>query len=126
MIPDEVKSITFRQWHFPMKGSKFEFYKENDKFYFSFDRDEYSKVSKTQEISKKEYIQLIKKLQDNVIKKWHKTYVNNLVLDGESWSLDIENTSNSSKLKFEGSNKYPDNWEEVRNLFYSFLEDKAE
>lgn len=43
-----------------------------------------------------------------IIKNWGKTYHKNMVLDGHSWSLEIENKG--EKIEISGSNDYPSNY----------------
>ena len=57
---------------------------------------------------------LLDKIKENNIDRWDKEYIDNTVLDGESWKLNI-NTKNI-KLKSSGINAYPKNYDTFLNL----------
>ena len=55
--------------------------------------------------------QFFQNLDDINVWRWKKSYANNLVLDGGSWSLKI--TKNSKKLECHGDVYYPSNFDDL-------------
>ncbi|MCR4638481.1 MAG: hypothetical protein K5677_04550 [Ruminococcus sp.] len=53
------------------------------------------------------------------LNEWKKDYVNNDILDGTQWSLDI-NLTNNRKRSYNGSNDYPPYWNELLKVFRQF------
>ena len=60
-------------------------------------------------LSDEKFDALLDKIKENYIDRWDKEYVDNNVLDGESWELEIN--TKDIKLKSSGMNAYPDNYD---------------
>lgn len=54
------------------------------------------------------------------IQEWNEDYTNLDWLDGESWKVEISLTKNR-KLYFCGTNGYPPNWNEFKDIFKEYL-----
>lgn len=51
--------------------------------------------------------------------EWKKEYVDNTILDGEKWSLEIQMTEDRKTL-YSGINAFPPYWKELKSLFRPF------
>ena len=65
-------------------------------------------------LNDKKFDALLDKIKENNIDRWDKEYVDNTILDGENWKLNIN--TKDIKLKSSGINAYPKNYDTFLNL----------
>ena len=71
----------------------------------------------TKEITLSEWDSIIDKLYGEMyLHEWYKSYVNDQILDGEQWNLEVTINRNHT-IRYYGSNEYPAYWGELRKLF---------
>jgi hypothetical protein len=73
----------------------------------------YEDFRETLEINKRNFIRALKEIN---IASWDKEYIDSEILDGTQWNFEIE-YNDGKKKKYSGSNDFPDNFEELCELF---------
>lgn len=72
---------------------------------------------------KEDFISGIKALH---IGEWKRTYKDPLILDGTQWELDIYYNNGRKAVKISGSNAYPYNFEDLKELLEVEMEDEED
>ena len=80
----------------------------------------YSEQPVETEISSAKWNKIVNTLYESLyLNEWKKEYVDNDILDGTQWSLDIKLSSNR-KRSYHGTNDYPPYWNELIKVFRKF------
>lgn len=119
-IRDIVTSIKFSVGGF-FQGVTDIIIKRNDKgAIVTVEQIRYSEQPVETEISSAKWNKIVNTLYGPLyLNEWKKDYVNNDILDGTQWSLDIKLTNNR-KRSYHGSNDYPPYWNELLKVFRKF------
>ena len=103
----DVEYIVLSLMKFPLPEERFEIYncdKKDDK------KSEW--LTQKVYLNSQEFNKIVDILNENHIQEWNKEYINEHVLDGESW--EIKYNINGNKRIIHGINCYPRGWETVK------------